>query len=96
MTTKKQIDEWIDKSKTNGADYLMVVCDTYDWEDYPVEIYPKGKKKYSYDFDDLENAVKHFSINMNKIMEVYNVHIDKHYEIQGSFNKLVRDDLKGQ
>lgn len=60
MTTKQDIEDWKKNGKKLGADYLIVVCDTFDYEDYPVYC----KKK------DLEFEKAEHSKNMQRIMEV--------------------------
>ena len=76
-TTQTDIREWIKKAQEKGCTHLLVVCDTYDYEDYPVEIYPKGKKPYESDKDDVEKAITYYNgPNMQKVMEVYNLFMD--------------------
>ena len=47
---------------------MIVVCDTYDWDDYPVYVMPTedAQKKYS----------EYNGPNMQKVMEVYNLKKD--------------------
>jgi len=35
-TTKSDIRRWFDNMKGVGYDYMLVYCDTFDHEDYPV------------------------------------------------------------
>lgn len=71
-TTKADIAQWMEEGKTKGATHLIVVCDTFDWEDYPVFVYPKGEKPDDWSYDDLEAAKAHFDgPNMQKVMGVY-------------------------
>lgn len=46
-----------------GATHMIVVCDSFDWEDYPVFVMP-GQ-------DAREIAKQHDGPNMTKLMEVY-------------------------
>jgi len=39
-TTKEDIQRWLDYGKESGATHVIVVCDTFDWEDYPVYVSP--------------------------------------------------------
>ena len=76
-TTTNDIRMWLKEAKESNCTHLMVVCDTYDWEDYPINIYPKGESPYPTAHDDLEKAIKQFDgLNMQKIMEIYDLSKD--------------------
>ena len=61
-TTKEDIRRWVKEGKKSGATHLIVVCDTFEWEDYPVFIM-KG--------EDFSEKVKQYNgVNMQKIMEI--------------------------
>lgn len=63
--TKEYIREAFIRCKENPEHtHMLIVCDTFDWDDYPVEI-SKGR--------DIHEAVKYYSQNMQKVMEVYNM-----------------------
>jgi hypothetical protein len=69
MTDKLEISEWFEQGVEKGATHMIVVCDTFDYEDYP-----------SYAFSDAEiiEKNKHFSsASMQKVMEVYDLRADK-------------------
>lgn len=38
--TKEDIRSWLKRGKESGATHMIVVCDTYDHEDYPVYVMP--------------------------------------------------------
>ena len=40
MTTKHEIAQWFDRGVSEGATHMIVVCDTFDHEDYPVYVTP--------------------------------------------------------
>jgi hypothetical protein len=67
-TTKEDIKEWIKRGQEQGATHMIVVCDTFDWDDYPVYVMPgeDARKK----FESYNGA------NMQKVMEVYNLSKD--------------------
>lgn len=68
MTTAKEIREWLEGAKKKGATHMLVVCDTFDWSDYPVYVLP-GKS--------VDAAIKEYhGPNMQKVMEVYNMAMD--------------------
>lgn len=62
--SRKDIKRWFQEGKAQGATHMIVVCDEFSWEDYPVfvsaeedvqEEYEKWKKK-------------------GRVMEVYSLH----------------------
>lgn len=64
-TTKEDIRSWLESGKERGATHVIVVCDTFDWEDYPVYVMKDEKIQERYD---------HFNgKDMQKVMEVYNL-----------------------
>lgn len=79
-TTQEDIRGWLKWAKDKGATHLIVACDTFDWEDYPVEVMP--------DEDVHAKYAKYNGPNMQKVMEVYNLSMDLEAQIrQGrSFN----------
>lgn len=62
-TTLEDIQGWFKEGKRKKATHLVVVCDTYDWEDYPV---------YVSTHEDVAKVVLRYQgPNMQKVMEVY-------------------------
>jgi len=65
--TKKEIRQWLEDAEKEGATHVIIVCDTFDHEDYPVKVMPEDdvkKKMCEYSFD---------AGNMQKVMEVYSL-----------------------
>lgn len=79
-TTASDIKGWIERGKANGATHLIVACDTFDWEDYPVFVYAGQNAR--------EKAAEYDGKNMQKLMEVYNLdqNIEKQLKEHRSFN----------
>lgn len=71
MTTKSQIAEWFDRGVAQGASHLVVVCDTYDWDDYPV---------FCANQEEAHKRVANPG-EMQRIMEVYNLSKDKEEQL---------------
>lgn len=69
MTTRQQISDWFDKPYIADATHMIIVCDTYDWEDYPVYVRP--------DEDARTIMANNHGVNMQKVMEVYNLGLPK-------------------
>lgn len=80
MTSIKMLREWFIRGMKEKAAYMLVVCDTFDYEDYPVYV-AKGK--------DPHVAVSEYSKDMQKVMEVYN--LSKSWGEQNVVNNRVFD-----
>lgn len=68
MVSREEIGRWFDDAQAAGAEYMLVVCDTFDWDDYPVPVKPG---------DDFAKIFVKHSIDMQKVMECYNLKMDK-------------------
>ena len=66
--TKQDIRDWLERAKAKGATHLIVACDTFDWDDYPVFVMPNE--------DARKKAEEHNGPNMTKLMEVYKLDMD--------------------
>jgi len=63
--TQQDVDRWVEEAKENGAQYIISVCDTFDWDDYPVYVMPG---------EDLEKIKEGYNGgNMQKINEVITI-----------------------
>ena len=67
-TSKDTIRGWLDRGKRDGATHVIVVCDTFDHDDYPVFVMPYQNVHVEHD--------KHDGKNMQRVMEVYALHLD--------------------
>lgn len=68
MTTKQEISDWFDRGVVFKCDFMIIVCDTFDHEDYPVFCSEAEFDKQHSD---------HNGKNMQRIMEVYNLSMDR-------------------
>lgn len=67
-TTADEIRGWIQSGKDAGATHVIVACDTFDNEDYPVNVMPS---------ESIAEKIKEYdNVNMQRIMEVYAMHLD--------------------
>lgn len=66
--TKAEIARWFQDGVKQGATHMIVVCDTYDWEDFHVYVMPTE--------DVHEKYAEHDGKNIEKIMEVYSLSQD--------------------
>lgn len=62
-TTRKDIIAWLHEGQEKKATHMLVVCDTFDWDDYPVYVMPGEDAKAV--------AERNNGPNMTKLMEVY-------------------------
>lgn len=67
MTSKSDIATWFEAGVKQGATHMVVVCDTFDYEDYPVYVTEKDKVR--------DVIAKHSEAagNMQKVMECYDL-----------------------
>lgn len=73
-TTVGMLKEWFAEGKKQKATHMIVACDTFDWEDYPVYV-KKGQ-----DVHEVEASIRNQS--MQKIMEVYDLQAKMNAQMQ--------------
>ncbi|MDP3710616.1 MAG: hypothetical protein Q8R29_02715 [bacterium] len=74
-TTKEDIRGWFEDGVKKGATHMIVVCDTYDHEDFPVYVMP-GESVHK-EFDKHREP----NIHMEKVMEVYSLDVDMEFQL---------------
>jgi hypothetical protein len=69
MTTVSDIRNWLYAGKDKGNTHMIVVCDTFDYEDYPVYV-KEGENiaEYVAKYQNYEQ--------MSRVMEIYNYSMD--------------------
>ena len=72
--TKQDISGWFDNGKSKGASHLLVVCDTFDYDDYP--IYVENPVDFWVKYRLYDKAT-----NMSKVMEVYDLNLAKDVQL---------------
>lgn len=68
-TTRDEIREWLERAKEENATHMVVVCDQFDWEDYPVFVSKEENVK------EIVNKYNDSS-KMSRVMEVYDMSKD--------------------
>lgn len=68
MTTVQTIRSWLEVGKEKGASHVIVACDTFGHEDYPVYVHPQDDVRKE------EAKIKERS--MQGVMEVYSLSMD--------------------
>lgn len=62
---KKTIRKWLEQGVEQEATHVIVVCDTFEPDDYPVFVLPE---------QDVREVVKEYGMmQMQKVIEVYNL-----------------------
>lgn len=77
MTTKEDISDWFDRGIKSDATHMLVACDTFSHEDYPVFV-ERGE-------DPHEKVAEYQGQNMQRVMEVYNLAMDKKRQLAERF-----------
>jgi len=73
--TLGDIKGWIGRGQNENQDYLIVVCDTFDWDDFPVFV-----------SGDLEKLQREYNSrkgrDMQKVVEVYDLNADINVQLR--------------
>jgi hypothetical protein len=64
-TSLSEIKTWFESGVNLGCTHMIVVCDTFDYEDYPVYVHSDENAR--------EEVSKRDGKEMQKVMEVYNL-----------------------
>lgn len=72
-TTVQDISEWFDRGVKQKAEYMIIMCDTFSHEDFPVYC----------NEDDVMAVYKSGinGVNMTRVMEVYDMSMDKQAQL---------------
>lgn len=76
MPTPADLSHWFDHGIEHGATHMVVVFDVFKGEDYPVYVLP--------DKDAHEVVASYRHMAMQKVMEVYALHLNKESQIAES------------
>jgi len=67
--TQQDISLWFDRGVESHATHMIVVCDTFSYDDYPVYVGPQ---------EDVHECIREIGTQeMQRIMEVYNLKLPK-------------------
>lgn len=66
--SREDVDRWIGEAKKRGATHIVSVCDTFDYDDYPVYVMPDENVN--------EVKMKYDGVNMQRINEVITINQD--------------------
>ena len=76
MTTKEDISKWFDQGLSDGHQILLVVCDTFSYEDYPVYC----------NLDNFKTKFEEYDKNMQSVIEIYNLYAEKEEQLNKHLN----------
>ena len=62
MTSKKQIEKWVREGREKGATHTLIVCDTFDYSDFPIHVLPG---------EDVKKIEKRCAEHMERVVERY-------------------------
>ena len=65
-----KIKKWLNKS--GNFTHMLVICDIFDYENYPVYITSN---------ENVEKMIERYSVNMQKVVEVYNFKMNIGYQL---------------
>lgn len=68
MLTRNEIRNWLDRGLRTGATHMLVVCDTFSYEDFPVFVKVGENSR--------DVVVKYDGVNMQTVQEVYDLSKD--------------------
>ena len=72
-TSTQEIRNWFNQGTRIGATHMIVVCDTFDYEDYPAYVMLDDDVHTMHDEIDGKN--------MQKVMEVYNLSMNREEQL---------------
>jgi hypothetical protein len=62
VTTQAEVNTWIEEGKSLNMKYIVVVCDCFDYSDFPV---------YCKTYERKQQTIKYYnSLDLHRIMEV--------------------------
>lgn len=73
QTTLVTLKQWYRRAVKEKASHMLVVCDTFNYDDYPVMV----KKD-----EDVKKAIADHSGNMQRVMEVYKMSLGQRAQMQ--------------
>ena len=66
--TRQDVDRWIEEAKKNNQPFIISVCDTFDYDDYPI---------FCKTINELKERYKDVNgVNMQRINEIIKINPD--------------------
>lgn len=86
-TSKDEIRQWLLQAKNDGATHVIIVCDKWDFQDFPVQVKPDQ------DVHEVEDKYRQ-DPDTHKVMEVY--HLGMSIEDQLAEGRAFNYEIPGQ
>lgn len=64
MTVHVDVNVWMDRGRSIGATHLVIVCDTFSYDDYPVFVMPNQH---------VDTVVANHGKGMQRVHDVYSL-----------------------
>ena len=78
--TRQDIQRWFEEGVEKGATHMIVICDTYDWEDYPVYVSKEEDVRKVYDeWRKTQRVMEVYSLKMS-MADQMNEHRAFHFD----------------
>lgn len=71
--TQNMIKEWFIRGKDDGYSHMIVVCDTFSYEDYPEYVHGEDNTR--------KKVIDIHKESMQRVMGVYNLNMDMEKQI---------------
>jgi len=91
--TKIEIHGWLLRAKQQGASHLIVMCDTFDYEDYPVYVMPGEDPRSKVPTGDMQQVMEVYCLALDLEAQLAE-HRAMHWE-HDSIHAAVKAELKG-
>ena len=67
VTTTEIISDWFDRGVKKNYQYMVVMCDTFDWDDYPLYFNSLEEVKNKYDNPgSMQKVMESYTLTNNK------------------------------
>lgn len=71
--TREEISRWFDDGVVDGASHMLIICDTWDFDDFPVYVVGDTAARVAYHE---YRQKEHY-----RVMEVYNLRLPKEVQM---------------
>ncbi len=71
MTMREEIADWLDEGVQQGASHMIVVCDTFSHEDFPVFVTNGVSRRVrEYQASEFTQVMEVYDLSMSKIEQL--------------------------
>ena len=94
--SRADIAIWLKEGKKLGATHTMIVCDTFDHEDYPVHVMKceDAREKFnSYNGKDMQTVMEVYSHSLDHVVQM-DEHRAFHFEYNEDVSKKIKERMQ--